>query len=145
MSTQPYTASPDVFLLQIPAETPGIRMQQFESAWGPTDETLCFYNGILIGLAHQRDEQPEATISLLPKLLAQREYPWPTAEVFNDALHACLQAAPTWELRCEWDADQSKVSVLADAEALRKSIEAALAYAQGANTTCPTFFARRVA
>ena len=142
MSTQPYIAAPDVFLLKLPVGTQGISMQQFESAWGATDETLCFYKDVLIGLKHQPASEQYELISLLPKLSTQRAYPWPSAETFSNALFACLQTAPAWELRCEQDADQVLVSTLTDPTAIRVGIAAALAYSQGEEAACPTFIAQ---
>lgn len=142
MSTQPYIAAPDVFLLKLPVGTQGIAMQQFESVWGLTDETLCFYKGVLIGLKHPPTSEQHEFISLLPKLSMQRAYPWPSAEVFSNALFACLHTALAWELRCEQDADQVLLSPLTDPTAIRSGIKAALAYSKGEQATCPTFIAQ---
>lgn len=142
MSTQPYIAAPDVFLLKLPVGTQGVSMQQFESAWGATDETLCFYKNVLIGLTHQPTSDQHQLISLLPKLSKQRAYPWPSAEAFSNALFECLQTVLAWELRCEQDADQVLVSALIEPTVVRAGIEAALAYSRGEEATCPTFIAQ---
>ena len=145
MSTKPYVSAPDVFLLQLPVGAPNIATQPFESGWGTTDEKLCFYNGVLIGLVHEQASGQYGLVSLLPKLDHRRGYPWPSLEAFSHALAACLQTSPTWELRCERDADQHPVKVLSNPTEIRAAIQAALTYSQGESATCPTFIARCVA
>jgi len=142
MSTKPYVSAPDVFLLQLPVSAPHVAMQPFESGWGTTDEKLCFYNGILIGLVHEQASAEYRLVSLLPKLDQRRAYPWPSSDAFGEALAACLQTSLTWKLRCEKDADQHPVKVLTNPTEIRAAIQAVLTYSQGESTTCPTFIAQ---
>lgn len=146
MSSQPFPYTPDTFLLQLQGSTENFSTRAYESHWGETDEELCYFDGVLIGLllSHHLPQDNSSTISvrLLPKLDRQRAYEWPEANSFGTALMAILTSSQRWQLRCERDTDQAVVPLIANQEMLREALTNVLSFCAGASLTCPSFVAR---
>src|SRR5687767_7117807 len=118
MSAKPYVREPDSLWLRLPDTPPGLEVRPFESPFGTTDELLAYYRGALIGLVHTHRGGEGLLVSLLPKLDAKREYSWPSAEAFEQALRNLLSDARFWNLVCERDRDQQPVPELRDHSAI---------------------------
>lgn len=138
MTNFPFIRSPDIFALSVLVDTPGLSRRFFQSEWGQTDEELCFFNGILLGLIERTANVDDLQISLVPRLNAERAFPWPSEEEFAGALLGSQKAARDWRLWCEVDADQSPVD-LVSGQMIEKKLEAAIAFCAGRSKDCPTF------
>lgn len=128
--------APDIFCIQLPAEAEGVRLAAFESAWGVTDEILCYWQGILIGELVQG--RRERFVNLLPKLDARRGYAWPTVDAFALSLQDLLRQIPA-AIWCEWDADQGPVESIDRLDDLIDRIRSVVAYCEGSRGSCPSF------
>lgn len=140
MSFASFEHRPDVFLLVLPEEFGGIDVKPFVSPWGETDELLCIFKGTLIG-RHFRDSRLPGTsvIHLLPTLAPKRNYPYPSAPAFVQALVRLLQSAPQVQLLCERDAEQETVTPLTVVDDVEVAVERVIAFCEGESLVCPTF------
>lgn len=145
-----FSQAPDVFELAIPENLKGISILPFESESGVSDEFLCYYENILIGLVATKIAKPyflgQKTIfvRLLPKADRKRNYKLPSFSEFLSALTRLLKENPTWSLLCEFDCEQFPVVKIEEnlAETI-KELESALFYSAGKINVCPTFRANR--
>jgi hypothetical protein len=105
----PFAYRPDAFVLRV--SKPGNRtlVKPLETAWGNTDELLCWYAGAFVGQVVSR---APLQIALAPVLDARRPYPWTDAAAFLQALTEMLAESEDWEIRCERDTDQSPLETI---------------------------------
>lgn len=142
MSEKPYIYAPDSFWLRL-FETPvGLEVRAFESAFGTTDELLCYYRGILIGNMIHQKRGNGLLINLLPKLDPNRKYTWPSTEAFEQALGDLLRDTHSWNLVCERDCDQQPVPELSKLSSDQNELSLVYAYCKGTSSSCPTFSLR---
>ena len=142
MISNPFSAAPDVLHIELEVNMPGITVENFESAWGVTDEKLAFFENSLIGRIESVKGDSRLLIELLPKLDAKRSYPWPSKEAFENTVVQLLLSLHSWVLRCERDADQYPVTHISnDREGAIAQLRAALAYCARERTECPSFSA----
>ncbi len=142
MISNPFPAAPDVLHIELEANTPGLVIRNFESAWGVTEEKLVFFENSLIGLVENVKGASSILIELLPKLDATRSYPWPSKEAFENAVVRLMLSPCSWLLRCESDADQCRVMHISDdRKGAIAQLRAALAYCARERDECPNFSA----
>lgn len=131
---------PDIFLLVLPEEFDAIDVKPFLSPWGETDELLCSFEGTLIGRLYRDSRLPgTSVIHLLPALDPQRNYPYPSAPAFVQALVALLRSAPQVQLLCERDAEQDTITPLTVVDEVEAAVECVIAFCAGESLVCPTF------
>jgi hypothetical protein len=141
MSFASFQYRPDIFRLVLPEEFDGINVKPFVSPWGETDELLCSFDGTFIGRLFRDSRFPGASvIHLLPTLDPKRNYPYPSAPAFVQALVTLLRSAPQVQLLCERDADQDTVSPLTIFDDVEVAVERVIAFCEGECLACPTFF-----
>jgi hypothetical protein len=132
----------------MPGNMSSVDYKFYQSQFGVTDEELCYFNGILIGIVIHKENDSlfskETTIyiSLLPKLNSSRSYDWPTLDEFKRALHSLLSGISTWQLRCEYDCDQYPVEIIKnDVKKLLSEFDKVIDYCLGEGRECPNFVA----
>ena len=140
MKSSPYIRAPDSFWLRLSNASTSLEVTPFESMYGVTDENLCYYNGILLGLAASGANNG-LLIDLLPKLELQRSYPWPSDTQFQESLTSLLHQEQQWNLVCEKDCDQTPVPEVHGLSLLLSKLAEACAYSKGEANACPTFAA----
>ncbi|WP_162042835.1 hypothetical protein [Undibacterium sp. YM2] len=122
--------------------TKSLLIQNFESEWGLTDERLCYFDDVLIGLASDTStDGKQIYISLLPKLDSTRQYPWPDRAMFILVMTKLLSTSKDWLLICERDVDQTKLNHINGLEETLIALNTALAFSAGEPIHCPTFSA----
>ena len=139
MTPAPYVRAPDSFWLRLPYASHAVVVAPFESPYGLTDESLCYYGGVLVGLAVANDLTTGLLIDLLPKLERQRSYPWPTDMLFQQTLASLLRRTQGWTLVCEHDSDQVPLVEIQTFSQVLISLSEASAYSKGEANACPTF------
>ena len=139
MNTSPYIRAPDTFRLQLPHTPSEVDIASFKSAFGATDESLCYYKGVLVGLVASRGRTSALLVNLLPKLDRQRNYPWPSDMQFQESMSELLRQAQEWSLVCERDCDQEPVPEVRGYSQLLSKLAEAYAYSKGEMHVCPTF------
>jgi hypothetical protein len=140
MSFARFKHRPDIFHLVLPEEFDGISVKPFVSPWGETDELLCSFEGTFIGRLFLDSRFPGTrVIRLLPTLDSKRNYPYPSAPAFVQALVTLLHSAPQVQLLCERDADQDTVTPPAVVDDVEAAIERVIAFCEGESLACPTF------
>ncbi|MFD2452380.1 hypothetical protein [Ideonella paludis] len=117
----------------------GFELRPYATPFGLSDETLCYFEGTLIGMAVEQLGTSGVLVDLLPKLDISRPYAWPTPEQFLSALEGLLRRTDSWSLRSERDTDQMSVPVVRSTEALRRELCLLVLYCSGAAVICPTF------
>ena len=150
MSNFPFIYAPDVFCLVISNKHNVISLKFFESQWGLTDELLCFYQDVLIGMITPERLNPQLlgentiSIQLLPKLDRNRNYDWSSCQQFARKLNHLLTHTSPWIMRCEYDCDQYHIQVIEeDISTSITALEQALNYSVGENVNCPSFLSSR--
>ena len=138
MPGNPFSRSPDAFLLCFDAMPNKIYIAAFESQWGTTDEHLVYYKGTLMG---QLVQGSPAAVALVPNLDRLRAYPWPTAEEFWAALWRLLADLPGWHIHCERDCDQEPINEIRDMASLHNQLVATLQVCATGGGLIPTFSA----
>ncbi|MFZ6875919.1 hypothetical protein ACO0LF_27985 [Undibacterium sp. Di27W] len=142
MGTNPFPIAPDAMFLKLDMSTKNLLIQNFESEWGLTDERLCYFDDVLIGLASDTStDGKQIYISLLPKLDSTRQYPWPDRAMFILGMTKLLSTSKDWLLICERDADQNKLKHINGLEETLIALNTALAFSAGEPIHCPTFSA----
>lgn len=141
MKPAPYVRAPDSFWLRLPQSSKSVAITPFESAFGTTDENLCYYEGVLIGLAAASDLTTGFLVSLLPTLDRQRSYPWPSDMLFQQSVASLLRQAQDWTLVCEQDCDQVPLAEVRGFADLLIKLSEASAYSKGEANGCPSFTA----
>ncbi|WP_338846318.1 hypothetical protein V8J88_21480 [Massilia sp. W12] len=150
MNSSPFLLSPDAFLLAVPELSTLLTYSPYESAWGVTDEVLCYFNCVLLGQEVSATGWesylgvPTRWIQLLPKLDHHREFAWPSLDSFENTLLIYLQKESTWAIRCEKDCDQVKIeSVVNNFPRTKSLIGEVVVYCTGGGHECPTFQAQQ--
>lgn len=138
-----FTFSPDSFWLRVPAPGENIAVRPFITSFGETDELLCYLDEVVLGKLTIHGERQEKAISLLPTLDRNREYPWPTSEVFLKALLHVLRCELNVVLSCQRDTDQDEVLQLAEYDEVEAALSQVVQFCKGGTGTCPTFLYRR--
>ncbi|MGD9634634.1 MAG: hypothetical protein AB7G28_05070 [Pirellulales bacterium] len=134
--TYPFVRSPDAFFLCFDELPPEIKTAAFESPWGITDEVLCTFNETLIGkIARNRN----TAIVLLPNLDRMRNYSWPSAHEFLEALWTLLLSSRGWYIHCERDCDQEPVAEIRDMVSLRELLKQLIDVCSKGEVAIPTF------
>ncbi|CAN7451906.1 hypothetical protein [Acidovorax sp. Leaf78] len=139
MQDFPFIRTPDIFVLTVDIETPGLSRNFFRTQWGESTEELCFFDGTLLGLVEPTTNASKLQLSLVPRLDPRRTYPWPTASEFADALSAICDAARSLNLWCEVDADQYPVTLVSDPVLVAELQKQVLAFCRGQSEVCPSF------
>lgn len=85
-----FAFSPDSFWLRVPAQEENIAVRPLVTSFGETDELLCYVDEVFLGKLMTHGERPGKAISLLPTLDRNRDYPWPTSEIFFWGAAACF-------------------------------------------------------
>lgn len=150
MNSSPFLLSPDAFLLAVPELSNQLTYSPYESAWGVTDEVLCYCNGVLLGQKVSTTDWenylgvPTRWIQLLPKLDHHRELALPSLDSFENALLSYLQKENAWAIRCEKDCDQVKLeNIVDDFSRTKDLIGKVLIYCTGGSHECPSFQTQR--
>ncbi|WP_143449891.1 hypothetical protein [Janthinobacterium sp. BJB304] len=138
----PFSYTPDVLVIELPKDSARLKIQAFESEWGPTDEILCYWDGILFGQATPNDNLRFA--KLLPKLDRQRNYHWPSADSYASAMVSLLTQFPQLEVWCERDCDQYDVARIDTIDELFGQLKLAQSYCLNGRIQCPSFSYRPV-
>ena len=136
----PFSYCPDSFFLMLPRSGSGISICRFESAWGTTDEMLCYANGVFFGLLYEVcDQDDRLVVVLLPNLDPQRKYDWPDSDEFRQTLLSLILSVPSAYLHCERDTDQDPLPHLGDETLLVECIKNVVEFCIGGAIPCPTF------
>lgn len=139
MQDFPFIRTPDIFVLTVDIETPGLSRSFFRTQWDESTEEICFFDGTLLGLVEPTTNASKLQLSLVPRLDPHRTYPWPTASEFADALSAICDAARSRNLWCEVDADQYPVTLVSDPVLVAEQLKQVLAFCRGQSEVCPSF------
>lgn len=139
MATAPFRRAPDSFWISLEKRPVGLELKPHLTPFGPSDDTLCYFKGTLIGQAVCQAGMKRLLVNLLPKLDGGRAYVWPSAEQFHAALSNLLFQATGWRLHVEADVDQSPVPLLRSRESLRQELSLLFEYCLGEAVGCPTF------
>lgn len=139
MQEFPFIRTPDIFVLTIDVETPGLSRSFFRTQWGESNEELCFFDGTLLGLVEPTTNASKLQLSLVPRLNPHRTYPWPTVSEFADALSAICDATRSRNIWCEVDADQYPVTLVSDPALVAEQLKQVLAFCRGQSEVCPSF------
>jgi len=131
--------SPDSFWLRVPAQEETIAVRPFFTCFGQTDELLCYVDDVLLGKLVTHWERPGKVISLLPTLDRNREYSWPTSEMFLKALLHVLRCELNAVLSCQRDTDQDEVLQLAEYDEVVATLRQVVQFSKDGGGTCPTF------
>jgi hypothetical protein len=138
-----FTFSPDSFWLRVPVQEENIAVRPFVTSFGETDELLCYVGEVLLGKLMVHGERPGKAISLLPTLDRNREYPWPTSEMFLKALLHVLHCELNAVLSCQRDTDQDEVLQLAEYDGVVVALSQVVQFSKDGAGTCPTFLYQR--
>ena len=138
-----FAFSPDSFWLRVPAQEKTIAVRPFVTSFGETDELLCYVDDVLLGKLVIHGERPGKAISLLPTLDRNREYPWPTSEMFLKALLHVLRCELNAVLSCQRDTDQDEVLQLAEYDEVVAALSQVVQFSKDGAGTCPTFLYQR--
>lgn len=134
-----FAFSPDSFWLRVPAQEETIAVRPLSLSFGETDELLCYVGDVLLGKLVIHGESPVKTISLLPTLDRNREYPWPTSEMFLKALLHVLRCELNAVLSCQRDTDQDEVLQLAEYDEVVVALSQVVQFSKDGVGICPTF------
>lgn len=138
-----FAFSPDSFWLRVPAQEENIAVRPFVTSFGETDELLCYVDEVLLGKLMTHGERPGKAISLLPILDSNRDYPWPTSEMFLKALLHVLRCELNAVLSCQRDTDQDEVLKLAGYDDVAAAVSQVVQFSKDGRGTCPTFVYQR--
>jgi hypothetical protein len=142
--TSTFAFSPDSFWLRVPVREEVISVRPYLTPFGETDESLCYVGETLLGKLMNSGDSETKAISLLPKLDRKHAYPWPTSDMFLQALLHVLRYEPNSVLSCERDADQDKVLQLADYDEVATLLNQVVQFSKDGTGTCPTFLYQKM-
>jgi hypothetical protein len=126
-----------VVFIELPDNSPRLRVQAFESPWGITDEILCYWDGILFGQLTSKDKSRFA--KLLPTLDGLRNYPWPNVDDYASSIINILTQFPDLEVWCERDCDQYPVMSVDTVDELLEQLQQVQEFCLRGQLECPSF------